>query len=349
MPTVTGPREILLGTTRVHRSHLKHRQALITAVLAAGLTVLCIAIGSEAAALPLVIGVTFTGILNLTGAFDVRVRAMAWTVPWLAGATLLGGLVSSWRWWELIIVAVVGLAGGYAGALGTRGMLIGILAMVVFTVFAGVDATPAEAVQAALLMAAGSVLHLLVSTVPTLIPSPGVLRQRTEHPEPWPARLDPRRRVDDLFLHHAIRLSAALVVGSAIADAVAWPHPYWIPMTIVWMSKPDAQGTVTRVVERILGTVLGVAVTALLIDGISDSDIAIPIYVGIGVFLLLAFLFANYPIAVVGVTLMVLTLLSLPGRTVVDTLDFRLIATVVAGVITLAAAFILWRRAPEPR
>ncbi len=346
---MAGAREILLGTARIRRPDMHHRKAVITAVLAAALTVLCIAIGSETSALPLVIGVTFTGILNLTGAFDVRVRAMAWTVPWLAGATLLGGLVSSWRWYELIIVACVGLAGGYAGALGTRGMLIGILAMVVYTVFAGVDATPAQAVQSALLMAAGSVLHLLVSTVPALIRSPRPLGQRTEHPESWVARLDPRRRVDDLFLHHAIRLAAALVVGSAIAEAVAWPHPYWIPMTIVWMSKPDAQGTVTRVVERILGTALGVAVTALLIDGISDSDIAIPIYVGIGVFLLLAFLFANYPIAVVGVTLMVLTLLSLPGRTVVDTLDSRMFATVVAGMITIAAAFILWRRAPEPR
>lgn len=346
---MAGAREILLGTASIRRPELHHRQAIITAALAAALTVLCIALDSEASALPLVLGATFTGILNLKGAFDVRVRAMAWTVPWLAGATLLGGLVSSWRWWELIIVAFVGLAGGYAGALGARGMLIGILTMVVYTVFAGVDATPAQAAQAALLMAAGSVLHLLVSTVPTLIRTPQLLGQHSEHPESWSARLDPRRRVDDLFLHHAIRLSAALVVGSAIADAVAWPHPYWIPMTIVWMSKPDAQGTVTRVVERILGTALGVAVSALLIDGISDSDIAIPIYVGIGVFLLLAFLFANYPIAVVGVTLMVLTLLSLPGRTVVDTLDFRLMATVVAGVITLAAAFTLWRRTSEPR
>lgn len=345
---MTSAREILVGTTRIHRPHLHPQQALTTAVLAAALTIVCIVMGSDASALPLVIGATFTGILNLTGAADMRLRAMAWTVPWLAGATLLGGLVSTWRWWELFVVALVGLGGGYAGALGQRGMLIGILTMVVYTVFAGVYATPTQALQAAFLMAAGSLLHLLVSGAWILLRSPQARRTRSEAPEPWRARLDPRRRRDDLFWHHAVRLSIALVIGSAIAEAVAWPHPYWIPMTIVWMSKPDAEGTVTRVLERIVGTAAGVAVSALLIDGLSDGDVAIPTYVGIGVFLLLAFLYANYPIAVVGVTLMVMTLLSLPGRTVIDTLDYRLVATVVAGLITLAAALSLWRRMPDP-
>lgn len=345
---MASARTILIGTSRVRREHLHPRKALLTAALAAAATIACLAVGSESSALPLVIGISFTGILNLTGAPDVRVRAMAWTVPWLAGAALLGGLVSPWRWWELIVVAVVGLSGGYAGALGQRGMLISILTMVVYTVFAGVDATPAQALQAAALMAVGSLLHLMVSTVPLLLRAPASVRQRTEHLEPWSRRLDPRRRTDDLFWHHAVRLAAALVAGSAIADAVAWPHPYWIPMTIVWMSKPDAEGTVTRVVERVIGTALGVVVSAVLIDGISDSDVAITVYVGVGVFLLLAFLVANYPVAVVGVTLMVLTLLSLPGRTIVDTVDFRLMATLVAGGITLAAAFTMWRRAPDP-
>ena len=337
-------REILLGTARVHREHLHPGRAAVTGVLALVLTAACIAVGSEPSALPLVIGASFTGILNLTGTPDVRIRAMAWTVPWLAGATLLGGLVSTWRWYDLMIVAVVGLVGGYAGALGSRGMLIGVLSMVVYTVFAGVDVAPGDALRTAALMALGSVLHLLVSAIPLIIKDRTALQHRVERPEPWRVRLDPRRRTDDLFLHHAIRLSVAMIIGTAISDAVAWPHPYWIPMTIVWMSKPDAQGTVTRVVERILGTALGVAVAAVLIDGISDGDVAIALYTGAGVFVLLAFLFANYPIAVVGVTVMVITLLSLPGRTVVDTLDYRLLATVVAGVVTLAVALTLWRR-----
>lgn len=346
---MTTAREILIGTARVHRENLHPRRATITGLLALALTAACIATDSESSALPLVIGATFTGILNLTGAPDVRLRAMAWTVPWLAGATLLGGLVSTWRWYDLGVVAVVGLVGGYAGALGARGMLIGVLSMVVYTVFAGVGVSPGEAVQAALLIAVGSLLHLLISAGWILLRDRSAARRRTEHLEPWRTRLTLRRRTDDLFLHHAIRLSLALVIGTAIADAVAWPHPYWVPMTIVWMSKPDAEGTVTRVVERILGTAAGVGVAAVLIDGISDSDIAIALYTGVGVFLLLAFLFANYPIAVVGVTLMVVTLLSLPGRTVVDTLDYRLLATLVAGVITLIVALTLWRRTPTPQ
>jgi hypothetical protein len=344
---VTTAREVLIGTARVRREHLHLRSALLTGVLCTLITAACIARDVESWALPMVIGCAFTGILNLTAAPDVRVKAMAWTVPWLVSATLLGGLVSNWRWFDIAVVGLVGLAGGYAGALGQRGILIGVLSMVAYTVFAGVGVPAGTALQTAVLLGAGSVLHLVISSVAMLVRSPSVVRTRTERPEPWVHRLNPRLRRDNLFLHHAVRLSLALIVGTAVADVVAWPHPYWIPMTIVWMTKPDAEGTVTRVVERVIGTIVGVGVAALLIDGVSDGDIAIALYAGLGVFLLLGFIYANYPIAVTGVTLMVITLLSFPGRSVVDTLDYRIIATVVAGVITLVAALSLWRRTPE--
>lgn len=341
-------REILIGSMRVRRPSLHHREAIITGLLATGLTATAIAAGQDSWALPLVLGATFTGILNLTGAPDQRARAMSWTLGWLTLVTLLGGLVSMWRWEELLVVAIVGLVGGYAGALGPRAALIGVLAMVVFTVFAGMDTDPADAVQYAVLVAVGGLIHLVISMAPTLLRAPRALLDRTEDPGPLLHRMDPRQRIDDLFLHHAVRLAVALVAGSAIAHATSWPHPYWIPMTIVWMSKPDRDGTVTRVVERILGTLLGVAVSIALINGISDDDLAISLYAGIGVFLLLAFLFANYPIAVSGVTLMVVTLLSLQGEPVLETAPFRIAATLVAGVITLAAALTMWRRMPGP-
>lgn len=343
---MVSTREVLIGTTRVRREHLRFRGATVTGLLAVALTAASIAAGQGSSAMGLVLGSTFVGIMALNGAPDVRLRAMLWTILWLVGATLLGGLVSSWLWPELIVVALVGLIGGYAGALGPRGTVIGILAMVVYTIFAGSDLTATETLNAAVLVAIGGAIHVLVAITPTLLTHPHQLVTRTEHPPPVSSRLDFRRRTDDLFWHHGVRLAIALVIGSAIGHHLAWPHPYWIPMTIVWMSKPDTSGTVSRIVERIAGTLLGLGVAIVLIDGISDGTAAISLYTGIGVFIGLAFLTANYPIAVTGITLMVITLFSLQGEPVGETAPYRIAATLVAGVITAVIALTLWRSRP---
>lgn len=340
---MTSTREVLIGTTRVHRESLQLRGAAVTGLLAVALTAASIAAGQGSSAMGLVLGSTFVGIMALSGAPDVRLRGMLWTTLWLVGATLLGGLVSPWLWPELIVVALVGLIGGYAGALGPRGTVIGILAMVVYTIFAGSDLTASETLKAAVLVAIGAGIHVLVTITPTLITHPRRLMQRTEHPPSAWARLDFRTRTDDLFWHHGVRLAIALVIGSALGHHIGWPHPYWIPMTIVWMSKPDTAGTVSRIVERIAGTLLGLGVAIVLIDGISDGTVAISLYTGIGVFIGLAFLTANYPIAVTGITLMVITLFSLQGEPVGETAPYRIAATLVAGVITAVIALTLWR------
>jgi len=344
---MASTREVLIGTTRIHRESLRLRGAAVTGVLAVILTAASIALDQGSSALSLVLGSTFAGILSLNGAPDVRLRGMAWVTVWMAGATLLGGLVSPLLWPELLVVAAVGLAGGYAGALGPRGTVIGILSMVVYTVYAGSDLTVSETLRAVALVALGALIHILATAVPTILTHPRLLVHRTERPPSAWSRLDLRSRTDDLFWHHGVRLAIALVIGSALGHLLAWPHPYWIPMTIVWMSKPDTEGTVTRIVERIVGTLLGLGLSIALIEWIADDDLAIALYAGLGVFLTLAFLAANYPIAVTGITLMVITLFFLQGEPVGDTAPYRFAATLIAGAITAIVALSLWRSRPR--
>jgi len=343
---MASARDILLGTTRVHRERIHLRTALLTGLLAILVTCGCIWGAQPSWALPLVLGIAFVGLAESSESPDVRLRVMLWTLLWITAGTALGGLVSSWAWPELIVVGVVGLVGGFAGALGSRGSLIGVLSMVTYTVFAGVPDSATSALTAAFLVALGGIVMIVATLTPVLLLAPATLSHRTERPEPVTRRLREHRRRDDVFAHHALRLSIALVIGSFVAHNLAWPHQYWIPMTIVWMSRPDTNGTATRVVERILGTVVGVALSVVTIEWISSTSVAVAIYTGLGTFLLLAFIQANYPIAVAGVTWMIVTLFFLLGDTVGSTAPSRIGSTLLAGVITMALALTLWRRSP---
>ena len=146
--------------------------------------------------------------------------------------------------------------------------------------------------------------------------APGVLVRLREH-----------SATDDAFLRHGARLVVAMVVATAIADGIGWPHEYWIPMTVAWMARPDRSGTATRVVERILGTIAGILVAALVIDGLGQGMRSLVVIVGLGVFVSLAFLQANYPIAVIGLTTTVIALFVFLGDPVASTAPYRVAAT----------------------
>ena len=54
-----------------------------------------------------------------------------------------------------------------------------------------------------------------------------------------------------------------MFVATAISELLAIPHAYWIPVTVAWITKPDHDGTVTRVIQRVIGTALGLLIIGL--------------------------------------------------------------------------------------
>lgn len=334
----TAPSEF---TRLLRGGRLPVRQALVGFVLALLLAGIAVGAWDSAYTLPLVMGSAYTGVLNLQGVPWVRVRGMAWTVLWLTVATLIGGLVSPYRGAEIVVVALVGLVGGYVGVLGPRAATVGVFAMSSYCVFGGLDFTVSQAVKFAALMGLGGVSTLVLWTAVILVRDPRAF-SRPAATEPLLERLRVGRPGNAVFLRHAVRLSLALVAGSVIAHHMQWPHPYWIPMTIALMSRPDAQGTASRVGESLLGTFLGVGVAVLFVGVAGDSDVLVAVSAAVGVLLLLMFQTARYSLAVTGTTLTVLTGMTLLGDPLLDTSQLRLLMTAIAGALSLIAAVALW-------
>lgn len=153
-------------------------------------------------------------------------------------------------------------------------------------------------------------------------------------------------RSDPVF-EHAVRLTLAFGVANAIAVTSHIPHAFWFPMTVAWVTKPDLSGTVTRVFMRILGTLIGLAIMAALIftlDLTPFANYGIALGVAVATFLAIGYIWANYPVAVVGITMFVLSFERLSGSEMKFDFLARLGFTVLAGVWVLIVALIRPRR-----
>ena len=108
--------------------------------------------------------------------------------------------------------------------------------MVVFTISAGTEQSFATATTSAVLIGLGGVIQTVIVMVPYLFRVP---RDLLTAGEGWDlAHLRSHLHPTDPVLRHAVGLAIALLVGTAISQAFMFEHSYWIPMTIVWMSRP---------------------------------------------------------------------------------------------------------------
>lgn len=120
---------------------------------------------SPTSALLFCVGALFAGAADLGEAYRWRWRTIAWATLWAGGATAVGAAVSSIPAAHVATGAVVALLCGYAGALGPRGALVGVLALVCFAVFAGSPIPLPRALESGALYALGGIVVCIAAVV----------------------------------------------------------------------------------------------------------------------------------------------------------------------------------------
>ena len=341
-------RHVLMGSASVDRGQISWGPALVTSCVAGAIVFTCMQLDQIPIVFPLVVGAVFVGLANVGESTSQRMRTMAWCTFWATIATLLGGLVAAFDLAQVPLAIVIALITGFAGALGRRGALIGLLTLVIYVIFSGSPDTERTAITSAALLAFGGLLQLIAGGAVAAISN-----RNNAHPSLGNeihtsvlARIKEHRTKDDQFARHAVRLAVAIGIATAIAQSTGWPHEYWIPMTVAWMARPDKNGTTTRVFDRTLGTIVGIGVSIFLIDVIGSGPLLITLYVFVGTLALVGLISANYPIAVVGITVIVITLFTLDGEPLTESAPYRVLCTLIAAVITIAASY-LWQYKPK--
>jgi uncharacterized membrane protein YccC len=175
--------------------------------------------------------------------------------------------------------------------------------------------------------------------------APGPAPRRRPHPfEAVRAELT----MSSSTFRHATRLSAALIVAGMVYRGLSLGSGYWVPLTVLFVLKPDYGTTMARGIARAAGTMAGVTIAWAIVTLSSPADGTIAVLLALLACAAYALFPANYALFSVVLTVLVALLTEFSGGSPVGALADRIVDTAVGTVIALAA-ITLWptREAPQ--
>jgi uncharacterized membrane protein YccC len=155
------------------------------------------------------------------------------------------------------------------------------------------------------------------------------------------ATLRANMTLDSMVARHALRYGTTTAVGLIIAMAADLTKGYWITLTIAVVLRPFVAATLSRAVLRVAGTVLGAALTAVVVVGVTNTAELIALLFVLAV-LAFSLMPLNYALGVVFLTPLVITLISLTSAGGWVLAEHRIVNTLIGGALALAGGYLLW-------
>ena len=315
--------------------------AVRTTTVTLALVIAAWALGAPQNAIPLAVAALFVGLAEAGLPSGHRWRIMLWTTTWLMLTGLIGYFVAPNIFLTILASSCIALAAGWVGVAGPRAALIGTLSLVIFTITAGLPETIRLSLDFVALMGLGGLVQTLVLVFIALVNNPKLLRVPPSAMESLWFRLTNPGEQRPRYKRHAVRLALAIAVATTISEYYSVPHQYWIPMTVAWIAKPDSTGTKVRIAQRVGGTALAVCIMMSWGIWLPKPEWALIIAIGVGTFLTFAFIWANYTVAVFGITIFMMAIFAQGGDLLERSVYFRLVATIAAALIVLATLVVI--------
>lgn len=188
------------------------------------------------------------------------------------------------------------------------------------------------------------VLELLLKAIAEKVAVP---KQMKPH-EPWQLKFKGRAATllanlsfESAIFRHALRLSMCIAAGDAAGRLLHLERPYWVPMTIGIVLKPDFSATFSRGVLRIIGTMAGLTIATLLFHASPDGVWAHIVFVAVLTFFMRWLGPANYGFVAVTITAVVVIMIAGTGISPKEVIGARAGNTVVGGILALLS-YALW-------
>jgi uncharacterized membrane protein YccC len=165
------------------------------------------------------------------------------------------------------------------------------------------------------------------------------------------AQLAAALRRHSVVLPTAARIGIAVAVGVGVGRALGLGHAYWVGLTTAAVLQgSNLAVTRKRVVHRVVGTVVGVALTFAVLGWAPPVGVVVlaAVVAQFGIELVIA---THYGLAVTAITVLSLALFHLgaPGEDVGAALWARLLDTGIGAVLALLLRRVLWPRATSLR
>ncbi|TCD08291.1 hypothetical protein EZ449_12865 [Pedobacter frigidisoli] len=145
---------------------------------------------------------------------------------------------------------------------------------------------------------------------------------------------------DSQVFRFALRISLLMMaVVLVVAMLPKGSYGYWLPITLIVISRPSYGMTMKRNIERVIGTFAGLIIGWCLIA--LNLPIALQLCIAVlGLFLFFGFLLLRYWVSAMGITLAVVLCLSIYHGNTTQILSERLLFTLLGCLIGLAATFL---------
>ena len=158
-------------------------------------------------------------------------------------------------------------------------------------------------------------------------------------------------RWDSPIFRFSLRVAMAITVGLTVAGWLPYAaHSYWIVLTVVIILKPSFSMTKQRRGDRIVGTVIGCVLTALVIRYL-DYPAAILGILVLATVAMPTFVYLRYRYAAIAASMMILLQMHLiaPGNH--SLIAERLVDTMIGALVATAFSFVLtsWEYQTLPR
>ena len=158
-------------------------------------------------------------------------------------------------------------------------------------------------------------------------------------------------RLDSPIFRFALRVSMAISVGLAVGHWLPYAaHSYWIVLTIVIILRPTFSMTRQRRADRIIGTIIGCVVTAIVIRFV-HSNIVLMAILFLSIVATPTFIYLRYRYTAIAVSLMILLQMHLVAPSNPNLVSERLIDTLIGAAVATVFSFVLanWEYQSLPR
>jgi len=291
-------------------------------------------------------GALLAGFPGLDAAARPRAVWQASAAPVIGIAAALGVLSSQSAPLAVLAMGLLGAAAGYCFSVSLRLAIAGLSVSLAMVIAQGLFLVPSDAWPALLYGTAGAFTQVAWSLLVWLVAD----RSHDSEGSGWNGRAAAAALRANLTLRspsarHAIRFGAALAAGVALYRLLDMrDHGFWIPLTILFVMRPERDETFHRLALRAIGTVLGLIVATAVAEAFGGSDLVVGAVLTLAAALSFGLLTVQYALFTAAITTYVVLLTDTLGEQAFVAAGQRVTGTAL-GIAIAAAAFVLW---PNP-
>jgi hypothetical protein len=293
-------------------------------------------------------GALLAGFPGLDAPARTRAAWQAAVAPALGLAAALGALTGSSALLAVVAMALLGGAAGYCFAVSLRFSLAGLTVALALLIAQGLPLTASDALPALLYATAGGLLQAAFSLC---VYAAG---DRTEEGggRAWStpaarAALRANLTLRSVSFRHAIRFGSALAAGVAAYWLLGLEeHGFWVPLTILFVLRPEREETFHRLALRAAGTAIGLLLATALSQWLHGDPVAIALLLTLAAGFAFGMLTVQYALFTAAITVYVVLLADTLGEPALRVAGQRALGTAI-GIAIAGAAFLLWSNPGE--